>query len=180
MSDVDGLLAAIERVRDHVLREASGLDAALIHRRPSREGWSVAQIIEHLVLAESYGIAGLWRAADLARSGGGPLPLDPAVAARSVDEVFADLPSRVAAPDAVTPEADGRPVRYWMARLRAHSTLLAELGRELREVGLERVVFPHFVAGPLDGRQRLEFFRWHLERHLGQILRTMEEVSASA
>ena len=180
MSDIEGLLAAIERARDQVLREVSGLNAALIYQRPSPEGWSIAQIIEHLVLSESSGIAGLWRVADVARSGGGPPPLNPTVAARSLDQIFAELPRRVDAPEAVRPEAGGRPVRFWMARLRTHSTLLAALGRELREVGPECVIFPHFVAGPLDGRQRLGFFRWHLERHLDQIRRTREAVSASA
>ncbi len=32
-------------------------------------------------------------------------------------------------------------------------------------------VFPHFLSGPLDTRQRLEFLRIHTQRHIHQIAR---------
>jgi hypothetical protein len=76
------------------------------------------------------------------------------------------------------PTRNGRPTDYWVARLRSNSQLLAELGRAMAAVGPRGVVLPHFIAGPLDGIQRLQFFRWHLERHLGQIEQTIETLEA--
>jgi hypothetical protein len=32
-------------------------------------------------------------------------------------------------------------------------------------------VYPHFLSGPLDARQRLEFLRFHIERHTAQVWR---------
>jgi hypothetical protein len=47
--------------------------------------------------------------------------------------------------------------------------VLADLAVQLQEVDLESIVFPHYLSGPLDARQRLEFLRFHMERHLSQI-----------
>jgi hypothetical protein len=49
--------------------------------------------------------------------------------------------------------------------------VLDALGTKLEGADLESIVFPHFLSGPLDARQRLEFLRFHLERHLAQIER---------
>ena len=47
--------------------------------------------------------------------------------------------------------------------------MLARLAHELETLDLESVVYPHVVSGPLDGRQRLEFLRFHLDLHRAQI-----------
>ena len=48
-------------------------------------------------------------------------------------------------------------------------SLLANMFAEA--VDLTTIVYPHYLSGPLDGRQRLEFLRYHMERHLAQIER---------
>jgi hypothetical protein len=47
--------------------------------------------------------------------------------------------------------------------------VLTELTAALDGLPLEDVLFPHFLSGPLDARQRLEFLRFHMERHIAQI-----------
>jgi len=47
--------------------------------------------------------------------------------------------------------------------------VLAALAVELDGKHLDSIVFPHFLCGPLDARQRLEFLRFHMDRHLAQI-----------
>ncbi|MEK9811273.1 MAG: DinB family protein, partial [Candidatus Nanopelagicales bacterium] len=140
-------------------------------------GWSVAEIVEHLVRAEDYGILGLWSSFPDPESKG--IPLDAALASRSIDEIFRETPARVDAPPAVEPRAGGRPVAYWVARLRSHDAVIAELAEAMEGVGFSQVVYPHHIVGPLDGAQRLQFFRWHLERHLAQIERTVVPTAAN-
>ncbi len=170
---IDGLIAEVGGVRAQVLRRAGALSPGVARWSPAAGVWSTAEIVEHLVRAEGFGLRGLWREAEAVREGSGQPIVGPAEAARTIDEVFAELPDRVEAPDAVLPTAGGRPLGYWLARLDAHQLELVRLGAELREVGPARVTLPHYVAGPLDGWQRLGFFRWHLERHLAQIGRLL-------
>jgi hypothetical protein len=54
---------------------------------------------------------------------------------------------------------------------RSCHTVRERLGTLLQGLELEDVVFPHFLSGPLDAKQRLEFLRFHI----GQI----EEVNRS-
>ena len=165
---------AIAAARREVLARVEALSAEAVVRRPPGGGWSVAEIVEHLVRAEEYGMRGLW--ASLPNSGDGPRPLDAGLASRSIDEIFRDLPARVDAPPGVLPQDGGQPAGYWVARLRSHQAMIAELARVMEEVGLDRVIYPHYIAGPLDGHQRLQFFRWHLQRHLMQIGRTVAAI----
>jgi DinB superfamily len=173
------LLRRAEAARSEVFSRLDRLSDEEAHTRPSEGAWSVAEIVEHLTLSEGFGIAGLWRAAAEAAFGGGSDPLPPELAARSVDEIFSGATRRIVSPEAVVPSSGGTPLGYWVARFRASGVLLAALGEELDRVGMESVIMPHFVAGDLDGRQRMQFFRWHVERHLSQIDRTIEEISAS-
>ena len=165
------LLADIARVRREVLSRIESMAPETVMRAPAGDAWSVAEITEHLVRAEDYGIIGLWSAIPTADES--PTPLPEELASRTIDEVFLDLPDRVDAPPPVEPKSGGRPVAYWVARLRSHEALIEELAGAMQVAGLDRVIYPHHIAGPLNGAQRLQFFRWHLERHLAQIDRTI-------
>ena len=65
----------------------------------------------------------------------------------------------------------GGPLEAWISSLGSLRSVLADLARELDGLDLEAIVFPHCLSGPLDGRQRLEFLRFHMERHIEQIRR---------
>ena len=53
--------------------------------------------------------------------------------------------------------------------------MLALFGAALHGLDPEAIIFPHFLFGPLDAVQRLQFLRWHLDHHLAQI----EEIKAA-
>lgn len=74
------------------------------------------------------------------------------------------------APGIATPHIGG-PLEAWISSLRSLRAVLTDLATELEGLDLEAIVFPHYLSGPLDGRQRLEFLRFHMERHLEQIRR---------
>ena len=74
------------------------------------------------------------------------------------------------APGIATPHIGG-PLEAWISSLRSLRTVLADLAQELDGLDLEAIVFPHYLSGPLDGRQRLEFLRFHMVRHIAQIRR---------
>lgn len=169
MSSVVELVADVMTARQAVLRQVASLTTAQTAQKPSEEEWSVAEIIEHLVLAEHMGVRKIWQAADSAGTEGALE--ESSNAGLSIEEVIAGTwKTREQAPPEATPSGEGS-LDYWTACFRACQPVLEELGARLEGVELSTVIFPHFLCGPLDARQRLEFLRFHIERHGRQIER---------
>ena len=174
MSDVQTLIASVRQAREAVLNAVAGLSSAQADYHPSLEEWSITQNIEHLFLAEVSGMTKIWAALDRFRGGErwvGELPNH----GRSIEDVVAATwKPKEAAPDICVPRIGGA-LGAWASALRSLQQVLDQLGSKLDGLDLHAIVFPHFLSGPLDARQRLEFLRFHLERHLAQI----ERVKAS-
>ncbi|MGB5782324.1 MAG: hypothetical protein WBM42_10675, partial [Eudoraea sp.] len=58
----------------------------------------------------------------------------------------------------------------WSAHFRNCDDLLKELNSTLDGLPLNEVIYPHFLCGPLNVIQRLEFIRYHIDRHHLQII----------
>ena len=179
---VPWLIADVAAARRRVIGAVAGITVAQEAFRPLLEAWSIAQVVEHLVLAEQSGINPIWRAAEGVRRGrpvwrgdavhrGAPIE---AVIARTW-ELTEPGPltwkTAAAVPESAVPRTGG-PLAYWAARLEATQPVLERLPAVLAGLDLEAVVYPHALSGPLDARQRLEFLRWHLDHHLQQIEET--------
>lgn len=166
------LIAAIEAARTDVLGVTASLSPAQ-GAYAMGDGWSIAEVIEHLYLAELLGIVKLWSAADNLRSGRRWME-DLPHRGKPIERVVADTwRVREAAPPDATPRVGG-PLACWRTALASLGPVLAGLSSHLDGLPLDEIVAPHFLSGPLDARQRLEFLRFHLERHLRQICRTVE------
>lgn len=63
----------------------------------------------------------------------------------------------------------GGPVAYWIKALEGCQLLLESLFTELEGYDLEQIIYPHIISGPLNVVQRMEFLRFHLNRHQNQI-----------
>jgi hypothetical protein len=77
------------------------------------------------------------------------------------------------APPIATPHIGG-PLTYWIEYLNLSQGLLERLGPALQGLDLSKVLFPHFISGPLDAGQRLQFLAFHIRRHHGQIRSMMQ------
>ena len=174
MADTQKLIEAVRRAREALLRAAAGLSPAQGDYRPAPDAWSIAHNIEHLFLAEVSGISKIWAALERLRAGErwtGDLPNR----GRSIEQIVAATwKPKETAPDICVPRIGGA-LPAWASALASLQHVLDDLGTQLEGVELEALVFPHFLCGPLDGRQRLEFLRFHLERHLDQIERVKAE-----
>ncbi len=155
--------AAIHQVRDLAPQQAAF--------QPSADEWSIVQIIEHLVLAEVSGVSKIWQAAEAARSH------PPSAAEGNVNENLSieEIVTRTWKPDEIAPPIAtphiGGPLAYWIVYFETCQPILEALHPVLSGLDLDTVIFPHFLCGPLNARQRLEFLRFHIERHIGQIAR---------
>jgi len=168
------LIAAVERTRATVLDSVARLSETQASYKPSGGGWSVAEILEHLYLAEISGISKICTAVDSVRLDVKWTAAKPN-AGKHIEQVVAETwKEKEIAPPIATPHIGG-PLWFWMTALKSLTPVLSDLGTRLRGLNPGDVVFPHFLSGPLDAAQRLEFLRWHMERHLGQIQHVMNE-----
>lgn len=169
-SDLQQLVESVEHARDNLLASVATLTETQGAFQPSPDQWSVAQILEHLYLAELGGITKMWAALNDFRAGkrwSEALPNR----GKSIDAIVAATwKPREAAPPVATPHFGG-PLTAWCAALRLLPALLRALADELEGQPLGEIVFPHFLCGPLDVHQRLEFLRFHIERHTAQVSR---------
>ncbi len=172
------LIAAVDRARSDVVAAVAGLDSGQEAFTPAAEEWSLAQILEHLCLAEQAGVNCIWRAAQAARGGQswtGDIPHGGQDIDRVMEETWAisgrgsiSVRTTESAPPAAVPTLGG-PLSYWVASLQACQLVLNRLGDALDGLDLAKVIYPHVVSGPLDAWQRLGFLRWHLDHHRQQI-----------
>lgn len=169
MREVEQLTAEVEAARQRVLQAVEDFSTDQGAFKPCPDRWSVAEILEHLVLAEQGGINFIWRAADGIRRGQpiweGKSPNRGLTIEQVIERTWKP---KEKAPESATPRLGG-PVHYWAAALEACQPVLQKLGVELEPLNLSEIIYPHFLSGPLDARQRLGFLRFHLERHLNQI-----------
>jgi len=167
-TEANRLVDSVEQAREALLDAVATLGSTQAAFKPSPVEWSIEEILEHLYLAELGGITKIWAALQDARAGrrwSGPLPNQ----GKPIEEIIASTwKTKETAPPVATPHFGG-PLVAWVAAIRSLRVPLRELAGELKDAELGQVVFPHFLSGPLDARQRLEFLRFHIERHLGQI-----------
>jgi hypothetical protein len=166
--------------RERLLALISGLTQEQATWKASPEEWSVLENLEHVTLAEITGIAKIWQAAEGVRSGKPVFSGDHTNRGLSIEEVVARTwKPREVAPPIATPHIGGT-LAYWVSYSRACQRVLEDLGAVTEGVNLEDAVYPHFLSGPLDAGQRIDFLRFHLERHQRQIERTLQQRSAIA
>jgi uncharacterized damage-inducible protein DinB len=172
--DPETLVAAAERARQRVIDLVEPLSEAQAAFKPASGGWSVVELVEHLYLAEMSGLAKIWLASDELRNGRKWTAPNPNTG-KSVEQIIAETwKAREVAPPIATPHIGG-PLSFWLATYRSQSHILRELADRLRDQSLTDVVFPHYLSGPMDAAQRLDFLRFHMERHRDQMLAVIAE-----
>lgn len=168
---IQDLIAEVERARRDYLARVRDLSVTQGEFKPSSDEWSIAEITEHLVHAEENGIHLIWSAADGVRRGQSIWSGDPVHRGSSIETVIEKTwRSKEDVPQGAGPDYGG-PLGYWATRLACVGALLERLGPELEGLDPEAAVYPHPISGPLDARQRLEFLRFHLDRHRSQVER---------
>ncbi len=99
---------------------------------------------------------------------------------RSIEEIIARTwKPKETAPPIATPHIGG-PLSYWLEYIKTSQLLLDKLEGVLDGLDPETVVFPHFLSGPLDAGQRLQFLRFHIVRHRDQITEMMADANFPA
>jgi hypothetical protein len=169
MSTLDPLLRAVAVARQQFIHVASDLTIEQAQFKSSPDIWSVVDNVEHMVWAEMGAINGMWKTFDAMKQNK-PMWQGEAIHHGLPIERIIELTwkEKEQVPEIAKPKWGG-PVEYWIIALNNCQPLLEELCHTMRGYDPEKIIYPHVISGPLNVVQRLEFLRFHLNRHQLQI-----------
>ena len=159
----------LARQRAALLAAIAAIPAEDLERRAAPDGWSVAEVVDHLSLVES-GTARLLakRAARAREAGCGPETRTDSVRGCMDRWSVVDTPARFQAPEAVRPRA-GVTMEAALGALQAAREALLATIREVDGLDLTAVTAMHPAFGELDAYQWIVSTAQHEARHLRQI-----------
>jgi hypothetical protein len=169
MSELSRLIQEVEAARGRYIEAIAALTPQQAHYKPAPETWSAVENTEHIVRAEHGGIAAMWKAVEGLETGSRAWDGDPPHHGKSIEQIVAETWNEKEQVPPVAAPSWGGPLAFWSAALQANEGLLRALGRALDGHELEAIHYPHPISGALDMRQRLEFLRFHLDRHRNQV-----------
>ena len=173
MEDIAQLISAATDARTRLRDRVHALSPVQGAFKPDPAEWSIAENVEHLVLAEQGSINRVWAAADALRRGQPVWTAEPIHRGKSIEQIVAETwVPRQQAPDIATPRRRG-PLDYWVVAIQCNQPLLEALPVALAGLDLAEVITPHPISGPWDARQWLAFVRFHLDLHQQQIENVM-------
>ena len=168
----------VEEKRRELLQSFEGVDGEKLCRRVAPDGWSVAEILEHLRLVES-GIARLiTKRAGQAREAGLGEEKSTAPVMPTFDRYSATLESAVMqAPAPVQPRANVD-INEALDGLESSREALRAAVVSASGLSLGEIKHTHPFLGELDLYQWLIFIGQHEARHRKQIERTLKSIPA--
>lgn len=163
------LLNSVAKARQQFIAAASGMTYEQSQFKPSDEAWSIVDNVEHMVWAEMGGINGMWKALEAIKNNKPLWKGDAVHHGLTIEEIIEKTwKEKEHVPEIAKPRWGG-PVEYWIAALNGCQNLLASLCHAISGYDPEQVIYPHIISGPLNVVQRMEFLRFHLNRHQRQI-----------
>ena len=162
---------------DQCLQKLDHLSSEQLHRKPSTESWSIAQVLSHVKLAELLSIKYVEK----------KLSFDPVLPKAGFMarlrykalELFMDLPVKIKAARGVRTEnlptkIDWKAFKSDWERQRKN---LSQSIVTLDPKWYDHEVYKHPIVGRISISQMLKFFQLHFDRHVGQIDRILRQVT---
>jgi hypothetical protein len=164
-ADRDKGVQYLEQTRDGVVAAVKGLSDAQMNFKAGPDRWSVAQVLEHIALAEDYLYQNITN--NVMKAPAGPADRDTAKIDAMVLAMIPDRSHKAQAPPPLVPTGRWTPeeaLKHFLAS-RARTIELMKTAPDLRA---------HVTDSPLgqqlDGYEWLLFISAHSERHTKQIL----------
>jgi len=163
------------------LREAVELvPSELRDQQPGLDRWSVAQVLQHLVIIEKRIGMGMTKwVADAKAAGVGPESETSSVLDSLDLALIADRSRRRNAPEEVRPDGELDATSAWAALEQTRAALRAGVTAG-DGLALGEVIQPHLVLGPINLYQWLLFVGSHEVRHTGQVREIAAELNATS
>jgi hypothetical protein len=170
MLKVKALIEAVGDSRRRYLKTITHFSEKQAQSKPSPEIWNAVEITEHLFLAEQGGLYGMWKVLDALKNGDDTLQrvIAPFEGLKIEDIIAKTWQEKEIVPAVAAPRLGGT-LAFWAASLNSLQGILETLGNELTDNDLRLLTHPHPISGVLDFQQRIEFLRFHIDRHYEQV-----------
>ena len=171
-TDLNQRFERLEATRVSVVARLEGRDRGLLNRPREDGGWSVLQVLHHVITAESgtlrYTSKKMLGGTKLPRAGLGSRMRLLALKGAMVSPLRFRAPAITAnVPDEADP---AKVLALWQETREGWGKLLGEFPEEL----LDRVVFRHTLVGLMGLADTLDFLQTHLDHHVRQVDRQLK------
>ncbi len=171
------LIKQVSKARQELVQSVMGLSHQQAHYKPSPETWSVVDNVEHLYWAEIGGVNGIWKTLEAVKNNKPHWTGDRVHEGLSIEVIVEKTwQPREIAPEIAKPKWGGS-LQFWIASLNSCQPVLEAMGQALNGMDLKTLIHPHPISGPLNVYQRMEFLRFHINRHHGQIEKVISHSS---
>jgi len=169
MSEVQSLIESVADARAKYLAEVKSLSPHQTTHKVSDDIWNAIEITEHLYWVEQAGQVAIYKTIQAIAEGKTVWEGEHINKGLSIESIIERTwqPKEIA-PAIVTPRLGGS-IDLWTAYLKSLDIPLQALADKLKDTDLDILSFPNPVSGSFDIRHRLEFLRFHLNRHHKQV-----------
>ncbi len=169
METLTELIRKVAVARQQFIDAVSGPTPEQAQYKSSNEAWSIVDHVEHMVWAELGGINGMWKALEGIKNNQLIWKGECIHHGLSIEKIIENTwQPKEKAPETARPKWGG-PIEFWIMSLNNCQPLLEALGNALVGYDLEKIIHPHPISGPLNVLQRMQFLRFHLNRHQTQV-----------
>lgn len=168
----DEIYAANETAQKQLLAVVGGIGAEAASRILPGEGWSIAEVVEHVSLVEGGICRIVTRLLEKAREENRPSAVFATISASFTDGMRAIANEKREAPEIVTPQ--GKSLDESLASLAETSARLIELRPMFDKFDSESFKFPHPFFGDMSAAEWLVLAGGHKSRHIRQIQRLLD------
>ena len=169
MNTIAQLIHDVAVARNEFIARIENVNEQQAACKSSAAEWSITDNTEHLFWAEQGGIYGMWKTLYAIRDGKAARTYESDHKEWSVEKIIAQTWKEKEQVPAVAAPRLGGTLVFWRLSLANLQPLLEAFGNELKEDELRLQAHPHPISGAMDFQQRIEFLRFHIQRHRGQV-----------
>ena len=175
MSKVKSLVNSVEISRKSYIQTIGQLSKEITNHKPNESSWNIVEITEHLYWAEFLGIAVMAKVLNEILEGKREFKYESKNKELTIEKVVElTWNQKEQVPDIAAPRVGGS-ISFWINSLVSLNSILTEFTNYLTDDMLRVIAHAHPISGELDFQQRLEFLRFHIDRHHLQAKRTIKD-----
>jgi uncharacterized damage-inducible protein DinB len=164
----------LEKSRKDLFNDLRDYSDDVVNDKPSPEAWSIAQVIEHLIMAEEFSLQYLQKKTqDTSKV---PVAGFGSQWRFLLTQTVFFMNLKYKAPAIIIPSNNFASIKDLELRWDKVRKETFELLTQLPEGDLKKEIWKHAVAGKMNIEQMLAFFNIHFNRHRKQIYRTLAEL----
>lgn len=169
MNQVQKLVMEVAAARSRYLEQIANVSEVQARWKPNLEVWNIIENTEHLYWAEQGGILGMWKTLHAIREGEMVRSYEFIHKGLSIEQIVDKTWQPLELVPAVATPRLGGSLSFWKTSFMNMQHVLEAFAQDLKENELRLQAQHHPISGALDFHQRLEFLRFHIDRHRGQV-----------